>query len=72
MVFGECGVGLEAGLTPTDVLHAMVELQLWDSRAARHAVEAFTYSWQVSPEAACRLYNEAVQQRLAERCWTLS
>ncbi|HHV94552.1 MAG TPA: hydantoinase/oxoprolinase family protein [Firmicutes bacterium] len=61
------GLVWKAGLTPTDVLHAMGELQLWDSRAARHAVEAFAYSWQVSPEAACQHIMEAVQQRLAEK-----
>ena len=61
------GLVRRAGLTPTDVLHAMGELKLWDSQAAARAVEAFAHRWQISTAAACQHIMEAIQQRLAEK-----
>ena len=63
------GLGLvrRAGLTPTDILHVMGQLGLWDCEAAKMAVRAFADRWQIDVEAACQEILEAVRQRLAEK-----
>ncbi|NLA57502.1 MAG: hydantoinase/oxoprolinase family protein [Firmicutes bacterium] len=66
-VLENMGLVRRVGLTPTDVLHAMGQLELWNAEAARRAVEVFAHRWQISTEAACQHIMEGIQQRLAEK-----
>jgi N-methylhydantoinase A/oxoprolinase/acetone carboxylase beta subunit len=61
------GLVYRVGLTPTDVLHVLGRLELWETKAAYQAVEAFAHRWQTNVEAVCQRVIGGMQQRLAEQ-----
>lgn len=61
------GLVNRVGLTPTDILHVLGRLDLWDAQAARLAVQAFAQRWQNTVEATCQAVLSGMEQRLAEQ-----
>ncbi len=62
-----CGLAYRVGLTPTDILHVMDKLELWEASAARQGVEAFARRWHRKVDAICEAVVHTMEQRLAEQ-----
>ncbi|MHB1457848.1 MAG: hydantoinase/oxoprolinase family protein [Armatimonadota bacterium] len=59
------GVIMRAGLTPTDILHAVGRLDVWDTAAAKLAVELYASDMGVSQDELCSLVMEEVRVKLS-------
>jgi hypothetical protein len=58
------GIITRAGLTPTDILHAEGRLDVWNSSAAKMAVELYASDMGVSHSELCSLVMDAVKNKL--------
>jgi len=58
------GVVGRAGLTPTDVLHALGRLYHWDAKAAKLALDLFAWQLAAEPEAVGMLILEGLTDRI--------
>ncbi len=61
------GLVYRVGLTPTDILHVLGRLELWDAKAAGQGAQAFAQRWQHTVEATCQAVLSGMEQRLAEQ-----
>lgn len=58
------GAIIRSGLTPTDILHASGKFAMWDTDAARMAVEIYAADLEISPDALCGLALEETRKTL--------
>jgi N-methylhydantoinase A/oxoprolinase/acetone carboxylase beta subunit len=61
------GLVYRVGLTPTDILHVLGQLDLWDAIAAQQGAKAFAHRWGRSIEELCQLVLHTMEQRLAKQ-----
>ncbi len=59
-------LALQAGFTPTDALHALGRLDLWNSEAARLGAEILAKICRISVQELCQSVIEGVSQRAAQ------
>lgn len=60
------GVGIEGGFTPTDALHVLGELSLWDREAACFGAVLYARSFGISPESLCKNVRSQVPFLIAK------
>ena len=61
------GLVYRVGLTPTDILHVLGTMNLWEADAAKQAVRAFAHRWEETMESTCQAVLQTMHQRLAEQ-----
>ena len=59
-------LALQAGFTPTDALHALGRLELWNSEAARLGAEILAKICRISVQELCQAVIEGVSQQAAQ------